>query len=146
MNADRMRTYLLTLPHVVETAQFGGILFWVGDKAIGGKMMAMMNPEHGQGKPISFPAGPERFHEFLELDGLVPAPYLARAHWVAADRWDALRDREWEVELLAAHAITLNKLPPKTRATLTLPRAEQKCVVAARRKVLAEREAAKLKP
>ena len=32
----------------------------------------------------SWLVGAERFAEALEVDGLIPAPYFARAHWVAA--------------------------------------------------------------
>src|ERR1035437_9571719 len=44
MDAERLRAYLLTLPHVVETMQWGAnLVFWVGDKAIGGKMFAVID-------------------------------------------------------------------------------------------------------
>jgi len=142
MNTERARTFLLALPHVVETEQWGGLLFWVGDKTIGGKMFAMMNVDEA-GMRITFPAGEEHFHELCEVDGLVPAPYLARAFWVSAERWDALRDREWEEEFRAGHARTFEKLPAKTRAVLAMPAAEAKKIVSARRKVMAAAEAAK---
>ncbi len=143
MNAERARTILLGLPHVIEAEQWGGLLFWVGDKAIGGKTFAMVNLEASGGLPVSFSAGPERFAELCECDGLVPAPYSARNYWVAAERWDALRDREWEDVLRAAHAITFAKLPPKTKAVLAMPTSEMKKVVAERKRVLAERAGAK---
>ena len=142
-----LRKFLLGLPHVVETAQWGGLVFWVGDKAIGGKMFVMLNPESGawemKGLPISFPAGQERMAELLELDGLVPAPYMARIFWVAAERWDVFRMSEWERELSAAHALTFEKLPPKVKAALALPKSELKRLVTDRRKVLAEKAAVK---
>jgi len=136
MNAERVREFLLGLPHVLETPQWGGIVFWVGDKAIGGKMFVMLNPDAGEGLPISFPAGQERFNELLELEGLLPAPYMARIFWVAAERWDVFRDREWQEQLTAAHEITYAKLPPKTKSILAMTKAEQKKIVAERRKVL----------
>jgi len=136
MNAERVREFLLGLPHVLETPQWGGIVFWVGDKAIGGKMFVMLNPDAGEGLPISFPAGEERFNELLELEGLLPAPYMARIFWVAAERWDVFRDREWQEQLTAAHEITYAKLPPKTKSILAMTKAEQKKIVAERRKVL----------
>ena len=142
MDLERARKFLVSLPHVAEAEQFGGLIYWLGDKAIGGKMMAMLNFE-GDGHRVSYPAGPERFHELLEREGLVPAPYLARAHWVSAERWSAFRDAEWQDEWRAAHALTLAKLPPKTRKLLDLPKAELKRAVAERKRVLAEREAHK---
>jgi predicted DNA-binding protein (MmcQ/YjbR family) len=136
MNAERVRGFLLGLPHVVETAQWGGIVFWVGDKAIGGKMFVLLNTDAEQ-LPISYPAGQERMAELVEQEGILPAPYLARIFWVAVERWDVFRMSEWESELRAAHAMTFAKLPPKTGGVLAMTKAEQKKIVAERRKVLA---------
>ncbi len=143
MNLDQARIFLTSLPHAIEAEQFGGLIYWLGDNAIGGKMFAMLNIEASDRYRLSFPAGAERFAELIEQDGLAPAPYLARVFWVAAERWDVLRHPEWEAELRASHALTHAKLSPKTRQVLALPGAEQKKVIAARRKVLAAREAAK---
>ena len=140
MNAERVREFLLSLPHVLETPQWGGIVFWLGDKAIGGKMFVMLNLEADQGLPISFPVGQERFDELLEFEGLRPAPYMARIFWVSAERWDVFRDRDWQDHLTLAHALTFAKLPPKTRKILGLTKAEQKRIVAERREVLAAKK------
>ena len=139
MDLERARKFLVSLPHVAEAEQFGGLIYWLGDKAIGGKMMAMLNFE-GAGHRVSYPAGPLRFHELLELDGLVPAPYLARVHWVSAERWDVFRNAEWEEEWRAAHALTLAKLSAKTQTLLELPKADLKRAIAERKRILAERK------
>jgi predicted DNA-binding protein (MmcQ/YjbR family) len=119
MDAERARAFLLTLPHVAETLQWGdNLVFWVGDKSIGGKMFALVNLSADAHGVISFAAGPERFAELIEIENLKPAPYLARAHWVAAERWDALRPTEWQSELRNAHAVVFAKLPKRTRETL----------------------------
>lgn len=125
MNAERLRTFVLTLPHVVETAQWGGIVFWVGDKAIGGKMFAMMNPDGG-GPPSSLAVGAERYGELLEQDGVSPAPYLARAFWIAVERWDVFRVAEWEGLLRASQELGYTRLSPRTQALLQLPKSELK--------------------
>jgi predicted DNA-binding protein (MmcQ/YjbR family) len=143
MDAERARKFLLTLPHAVETMQWGdNLVFWVGDKAIGGKMFALVNldkvslngSEHGV---VSYAAGPEHFAELVEREGVVPAPYMARIFWVAVERWGVLRDREWEAELRAAHAMTLEKLPKRVREVLAMPERERARLIAERRKVLA---------
>src|ERR1700744_2883593 len=141
MDIDKIRAYLLTLPHVVETEQFGGLVFWVGDKTIGGKMFAWIKLEHTDNKPrvISYPAGPERYNELLEIDGIFPAPYVARIFWVAVERWNVFRAAEWEQELRAVHDLTFNKLPPRVRALLALPPTQQKKLIAERKKLLAAR-------
>ena len=145
MDADRVRTFLLTLPHVVETMQWGdNLVYWVGDKAIGGKMFALVNLDdsvsHGV---ISYAAGRERYPELLEIEGLYPAPYMARIFWIAAERWNVFRNAEWQDELRAAHAITLAKLPPKAHKALTLPPKELKRLVSERAAVLAAKKAKK---
>ncbi len=143
MNVERAREYMLGLPYVQETMQWGGIVFWVGDKAIGGKMFAVLPLDDDPARVISYAAGAERFRELLEIEGIIPAPYLARAFWVAVERWATHREAEWERELEAARAIVFEKLPPRTKTVLAMPAGEQKRLIAARKKVLKEREAAK---
>jgi len=142
MDAERIRAFLLSLPHVVETMQWGAnLVFWVGDKAIGGKMFALINLDDDQNRQvISYSAGPARYAELLEFDGIFPAPYMARIHWIAAQRWSVFRAPEWEQQLRAAYALTFAKLPPKTRAALALPKGQQKKLIAERRKLLAARK------
>jgi predicted DNA-binding protein (MmcQ/YjbR family) len=141
MNSESAREFLLTLPHVVETMQWGAnLVFWVGDKAIGGKMFAVMNLDEDGRAVLSFAAGPEGFAELLEADGVSPAPYLARAHWVALERWSVLRVSELENRLRQAHALIFAKLPPSTRDVLAMSPADQRKLVAARRKLLAARK------
>src|ERR1700722_2781972 len=114
MDAERLREYLLRLPHVVETMQWGAnLVFWIGDKAIGGKMFALINlddPAHpesvGGRKPhplISYAVGPACYADLLEREGLIAAPYFARIHWIAAHNWDAFTTPEWHRELRAAY-------------------------------------------
>jgi predicted DNA-binding protein (MmcQ/YjbR family) len=128
MDAERARAFLLTLPHVAETLQWGdNLVFWVGDKSIGGKMFALVNLSGGAHGVISFAAGPERFAELVEVEGLKPAPYFARANWVAAENWTAFRLPEWQTELRNAHAVVFAKLPKRTRETLlTAPKKSSK--------------------
>jgi predicted DNA-binding protein (MmcQ/YjbR family) len=144
MDAESARTFLLKLPHVVETQQWGdNLVFWVGDKAIGGKMFCLINLDAGDHGVVSYSAGPERFAELLEREGLKPAPYMARIHWVAAEQWSAWRNAEWEVELRNAHEITYAKLPKMTKINLRLPEAWLEKVVRERKKLLADRAKAK---
>ena len=139
MDAERIRAFLLTLPHVAETMQWGAnLVFWAGDKAIGGKMFAVvdLDSDDRHGAVISYAAGPERYAELLEIEGILPAPYLARAHWVAAERWDVFRPIEWQSELTAAHALIFAKLPGRTRAVLAMPTRERNKLIAERKRLL----------
>jgi len=139
MDAERIRTLLLKLPSVVETMQWGAnLVFWVGDKAIGGKMFAVVDLDGKGGPLISYAAGPERFAELVEHEGIIPAPYLARAHWVAVERWDIFRANEWMRELEAAHAIVYSKLPKRTQDVLAMSAKERKAIIAQRKKSVKE--------
>jgi predicted DNA-binding protein (MmcQ/YjbR family) len=131
MDVERLREFLLKLPHVEETMQWGTkLVFWAGNKAVGGKMFAVADLD-GTGKGVlSFAAGPERCHELLEREGVVPAPYLARAHWVCLERWNALSERELKEHLTHAYEFVFAKLPRRTQAILPLPPAERKKVIA----------------
>jgi predicted DNA-binding protein (MmcQ/YjbR family) len=139
MDSESARAFLLRLPHVEETLQWGNnLVFWVGDKAIGGKMFALMNLDADSNGVLSFAAGPEGAAELLEIDGIFPAPYLARAHWVALERWNGLRTSELEARLRAARDIVEAKLTKRARDVLAMPPGERKKLIATRRKELAK--------
>ncbi len=140
MDAERAREFLRKLPLVEETMQWGeNLVFWVGDKAIGGKMFAVLNLDADGMAVMSFSAGTERFHELLEIDGVFPAPYLARLSWVSIQHWSAIPSRELEALLRAAHNLTYEKLPQKTKDVLALLPVEYQKLLTVRRKLLAEK-------
>lgn len=140
MDAESLRAYLLSLPDVAETMQWGdNLVYWIPDKAIGGKMFALasLSPDHSA--VLSFAAGPERFAELVEIDGVRPAPYLARAHWVAIETWDTLPAAELKEHLRHARDLVCEKLPRRTKDLLALSASEKKKLIAARRKQLASK-------
>jgi predicted DNA-binding protein (MmcQ/YjbR family) len=144
MNTEVLREWLLTLPHVVETMQWGdNLVFWVGDKSIGGKMFAITGLDR-QGKVVlSFAAGPELYAELLEVEGVIPAPYLARAYWVALERWDVFSSHELKKHLLHAYELVFSKLPKRTKDILAMSASERKKLIASRKKLLALRSKAR---
>ena len=136
MDVETLRAFLLAFPHVAETLQWGdNVVYWVADKSLGGKMFAVIN----LGSPrsvLSFAAGPERYAELIERDGIFPAPYLARAHWVAVERWNALPAAELQSLLRDARNLVVAKLPARTRAQLTLATPPSKSPKKAKKKSL----------
>jgi predicted DNA-binding protein (MmcQ/YjbR family) len=143
MDNERIRAFCLSLPHVSETLNWGHhLVYWAGEREIGGKMFAMTDLDGTGTGVLWFHCGAERFHELLEIDSIVPAPHLARAYWVAMERWDALRPRAIEDELLRAHALIYGKLPKRTKAVLQMPAKEREKLIRARKKLLAERDKA----
>lgn len=138
MDAEGIRAFLLSLPHVAETMQWGdNVVFWVGDKAIGGKMFALLNLDYVKhSQVIAYSAGPERYAELLEIEGVSPAPYMARLHWVAVRAWNVFSPGRWKSELTAAHDLIYAKLPPRTKAVLALPKREREALIAERKRLL----------
>ena len=123
MDAERARVFLLTLPHVVETGsetrRWGDkLVFRVGAQTDSGKMFAQIDFAEDGRAVLSFAAGPERFRELVEREGVIPAPYRARIHWVALEHWGVSRRGELEELLRHAHVLTYAKLPKRTRNRL----------------------------
>ena len=137
MGMEAVRASLLRLPRVVETLQWGhNLVYWVMDKSVGGKMFAVIDSERVGSHVMAFAAGPERFYELLETEGVRPAPYLARAHWVAIEAWDVFPPAELATQLRAAHALVYAKLPARAKAVYALQDREYRRVVRERRALL----------
>jgi predicted DNA-binding protein (MmcQ/YjbR family) len=144
MDNERIREICLSLPHVAETVNWGhDLVFWVGDRDIGGKMFAVIDLENTGSGVVSFHCGAARFHELIEIEGIVPAPYSARAFWVMVERWDVMRQREFEDELRKAHTLIYEKLPKRTKTVLAMPKKERDKLIRERKKELAAREKTK---
>jgi len=138
MDNERIREICMELPHVAETVNWGHhLVYWVGHREIGGKMFAMTDLDGSGTGVLWFHSGAERFHELLEIDGIVASPYLAKAHWVTVERWNALRPRQIEDELGRAHALIYERLPKRTKAVLAMPPNERAKIIRQRKKKLA---------
>jgi predicted DNA-binding protein (MmcQ/YjbR family) len=114
MDIESVRSFCLSLPHTDEKVQWGNdLLFRIGEKMFA---VAALEPSHGVA--LSFKCTPEKFAELVEQEGIIPAPYMARHHWVGLERFDALPDRELKPLLTNAYQLTLEKLPKKLRVQL----------------------------
>jgi predicted DNA-binding protein (MmcQ/YjbR family) len=67
---------------------------------------------------LSFKASPENFADLTERPNIIPAPYLARAQWVALETKDALPRDELARLLRESYNLVAAKLPKKMRDTL----------------------------
>ena len=114
MDIESVRSFCLSLPNTDEKVQWGNdLLFRIGEKMFA---VAALEPSHGVA--LSFKCTPETFAELTERDGIIPAPYMARHHWVGLERFDALPDRELKPLLTNSYRLVLEKLPRKLRAEL----------------------------
>ena len=115
MDIEQVRAYCLSFPHVTEKVQWGNDLVF----KIGGKMFAVTVLEGVSKYVLSFKCTPEKFLELTEEEGIDPAPYSARYHWVALQRFNILGDKELKALLREAYDLVLAKLPKKVKAQLS---------------------------
>lgn len=114
MDLDSLRKYCRSLPHVTEDVKWGNDLCFL----IAEKMFCVTCLDKTAPARVSFKCTPERFAELIETDGIVPAAYMARNHWVSLERWDALRDAEIRSLVGESYELARSKLPKKVRAKL----------------------------
>jgi predicted DNA-binding protein (MmcQ/YjbR family) len=114
MDIESVRTYCLSLPHVTEDIQWKKDLLF----RIGNKMFAVVTLDADSELCMSFKCTPEKFAELTERPGIVPAPYVARYHWVALDRFDSIAAKELKTLLKTAYELVRDKLPTKLKKQL----------------------------
>jgi predicted DNA-binding protein (MmcQ/YjbR family) len=113
MDIDWIRDHCLSFPQTTEQIQWGDdLLFKVAGKI---HAIAVLNPAKIW---LCFKVSPENFAELTERPGIIPAPYLARAKWVALETKDALSPDELAVRLRESYDLVVAKLPKKTREAL----------------------------
>lgn len=116
MDADWLRELCLSFPGATEQIQWGYDLVF----KVGGKMFAV-TPLEPAPVCLSFKASPENFLELTERQNVIPAPYMARAQWVALQTRDALRREELAGLLRESYEMVVAKLPKKVRETIMKP-------------------------
>jgi predicted DNA-binding protein (MmcQ/YjbR family) len=114
MNVDGIREICLSFPGATEQIQWGDDLLF----KVGGKMFAA-TPLVPAPVCLSFKASQENFAELTERPNIIPAPYLARAQWVALETRDALGAQELAALLRESYELVLAKLPKKRRERLS---------------------------
>src|SRR6266480_4317256 len=114
MDIEDVQALCLSFPHVTEVVLWGNDLVF----KIGGKMFAVTGLDAASDHCLSFKCTPEEFAELVERNGIVPAPYVARYHWVALERFSVLAEKELKRLIRNAYDLVWQKLPKKVRAQL----------------------------
>jgi len=114
MHIDQLRKFCLSFPGVTEQIQWGNDLLF----KVGGKMFALTALEPSK-VWLCLKATPESFAELTERQGVIPAPYLARAKWIALETREALSIPELEQLLRDSYEMVRAKLPRKAQERLT---------------------------
>jgi predicted DNA-binding protein (MmcQ/YjbR family) len=113
MDIDWLRKTCLAFPHATEQIQWGYDLVF----KIGGRMFAVAPTEPAR-VCLSFKCSDETFAELTERPGIIPAPYMARAKWVALETHEAISRPELAVLLKTSYALVIAKLPKRMQAHL----------------------------
>ncbi len=113
MNPEWVRERCLSFPSATEHVIWGTDLTF----KVAGKIFAhlALDPE-----PVwlSFKTTPENFYELNERPNIIPAPYMARASYVALQTRDALAAEELAALLRESYDLVVAKMPKKTRHAL----------------------------
>lgn len=114
MTYAEIEKHCLSLPCVTAASQ------WRGHRVfkVGGRMFAVLSPRDRRPQTMSFKTSEESFAILVAANGVVPAPYLARASWVRLERLGALPGRELKAYLGRAHGLAAQSLSRKKRSEL----------------------------
>jgi predicted DNA-binding protein (MmcQ/YjbR family) len=123
MDVDWLRELCLSFPGTTEQIQWGYDLVF----KVAGKMFAV-TPLEPAPVCLSFKASPENFAELTERPSIIPAPYMARAQWVALQARDALGREELARLLRESYEMVAAKLPKKIRESLSSPQSAGRSV------------------
>jgi predicted DNA-binding protein (MmcQ/YjbR family) len=118
MNIDQLRAVCLSFPGATEQIQWENDLLF----KVAGKMFAA-TPLEPAPVWLTLKATPESFVELRERTGVIPAPYLARAKWIAIETPGALSAAEVATLLRSSYDLVVEKLPRKTRESLAVAKA-----------------------
>src|SRR5271170_5858493 len=114
MNPEWVRERCLSFPSATEHVIWGNDLTF----KIAGKIFAHLVLDPAPPVWLSFKATPENFYELTERQNIIPAPYLARASYVALQTRDALAAEELASLLRESYELVVARLPKKTRDAL----------------------------
>lgn len=113
MNIEWVRQHCLSHPHTTEQIQWGSDLLF----KVGGKMFAGVPLEPSR-VWLTIKADPEEFPELIERHGIIPAPYLARAKWIAIETERAVPRTEVLRLVSKSYELVFANLTKKLQAEL----------------------------
>lgn len=114
MTFRQIDAFCSKLPGATRTVQWEGVIVF----KVGGKMFCLIAPPEHSVARLCFKCAPEHYDALSRSEGFRPAPYLARAKWVALDDPRVLSPAETRAYLKRAHAVIAGALPRKKRAKL----------------------------
>lgn len=117
MDEKTLRRLALAWPGTSAEIKWDDDLIFMVD----GKMFCGLCVKGAQRGKFAFKVEAERFLEFTDRPGVVPAPYMARAHWISLDDAAVIPRAELEGLVRRAYELVLAKLSKKRQRELGAP-------------------------
>ena len=114
MDVEWLRKTCLAFPHATEQIQWGNDLVF----KVAGKMFAVAPLEPAL-VGLSFKCSDESFAELTERPKIIPAPYMARAKWIALESSDGISRAELLELLRTSYDLVVARLPKRVQAELS---------------------------
>ncbi|HEX9461541.1 MAG TPA: MmcQ/YjbR family DNA-binding protein [Alphaproteobacteria bacterium] len=114
MRLGDLRRFCLSLPGAAESVQWGNEHVY----KVGGKMFAIISMDQRRFAGLVLKVTDDSFHILTRENGIIPAPYLARAGWVMIERRDILPADQLRAYIVRSHGLVVAKLPKKLRTEL----------------------------
>lgn len=114
---DAINAFCASLPHATHVVQWGNSDVW----KVGGKLFAVVGWNKGE-PAVTFKASPIAFEVLQDMQGVIPAPYLASRgmKWLQDTRTPGLSDVELRNHLTYSHDMAVASLTKKKRVELGL--------------------------
>jgi len=112
VSLDPFIAFCRKLPHATEDVKWGADLVF----SIGGKMFAVF--DSAGGTKFSFKTTPAVFSILTKMDGIIPAPYVARYHWIMLEGPKALPPKQVQDLIRESYHLVSLGLPAKVRRAL----------------------------
>src|SRR5436190_6237550 len=109
MNAADIEKYCMSLKGTTTDVKWGNDLCYL----IGEKMYCVHSLKGALN--TSFKCTPENFGELTERNGIIPAPYVAKYHWVRIEDPKALSVKEYKQYIKESYEMILAKLSTKLK-------------------------------
>lgn len=129
MDIDALRRLCLSFPGATEQIQWGSDLLF----KVHGKMFAV-TPLEPATVWLSMKVTPENFQELTERPGIIPAPYLARASWIALESPTILPTPDLAALLRGSYDLVVARLSHKSRESLAVAKPSSRPATRAKRK------------
>ena len=117
MTREEFDAYCQSFKATTNVVQWGNATVW----KVGGKIFALCSRwGDNEEQKISFKCSDFKYMILIEQEGIIPAPYLARAKWVQLQSKKYMDDNELKSHIREAYEIISAKLTKAKRKELGL--------------------------